>query len=59
MIASTDLIAGVGIVDAAGVGIAAAALALGLRHGIDWDHIAAITDITSTAATDDDSDADG
>jgi hypothetical protein len=28
----------------------AAALALGLRHGIDWDHIAAITDITSTTA---------
>jgi high-affinity nickel-transport protein len=27
-----------------------AALALGIRHGIDWDHIAAITDITSTAA---------
>ena len=27
------------------------ALALGLRHGIDWDHIAAITDITSTSAT--------
>jgi hypothetical protein len=24
------------------------ALALGIRHGIDWDHIAAITDITST-----------
>ena len=24
-------------------------LALGLRHGIDWDHIAAITDITSSA----------
>ncbi len=24
------------------------ALALGLRHGVDWDHIAAITDITST-----------
>jgi cytochrome c biogenesis protein CcdA len=24
------------------------ALALGFRHGIDWDHIAAITDITST-----------
>ena len=23
-------------------------MALGLRHGIDWDHIAAITDITST-----------
>ncbi len=27
------------------------ALALGFRHGIDWDHIAAITDITSTSAT--------
>lgn len=26
------------------------ALALGIRHGIDWDHIAAITDITSTSA---------
>ena len=39
---------------ALGVGGTAAvvggAFALGLRHGIDWDHIAAITDITSTAA---------
>jgi ABC-type nickel/cobalt efflux system permease component RcnA len=26
----------------------------GLRHGIDWDHIAAITDITSTAGAEDD-----
>ncbi len=26
------------------------ALLLGVRHGIDWDHIAAITDITSTTA---------
>lgn len=26
------------------------ALALGVRHGIDWDHIAAITDITSTTS---------
>ena len=33
-----------------GLGVFAAALALGIRHGIDWDHIAAITDITSTAA---------
>ena len=32
------------------IGIMAAALALGIRHGIDWDHIAAITDITSTTA---------
>jgi high-affinity nickel-transport protein len=39
------------ILAAAGsIGIAGAALALGIRHGIDWDHIAAITDITSTAA---------
>lgn len=28
------------------------ALALGIRHGIDWDHIAAITDITSTTSGD-------
>ena len=33
-----------------GIGIYVAALALGIRHGIDWDHIAAITDITSTTA---------
>ena len=26
-----------------------AALSLGFRHGIDWDHIAAITDLTSSA----------
>lgn len=26
-------------------------LALGLRHGIDWDHIAAITDITSSTVS--------
>lgn len=32
------------------VAVVAGALALGLRHGIDWDHIAAIADITSTAA---------
>ncbi len=31
-------------------GLMGGALALGLRHGIDWDHIAAITDITSTTA---------
>jgi len=32
------------------IGVIGAAVALGVRHGIDWDHIAAITDITSTAA---------
>ncbi|MEO6197623.1 MAG: hypothetical protein ABIP58_05875, partial [Dehalococcoidia bacterium] len=35
---------------AGSIGIISASLALGIRHGIDWDHIAAITDITSTAA---------
>jgi cytochrome c biogenesis protein CcdA len=32
------------------LGLLLTALVLGLRHGIDWDHIAAITDITSTSA---------
>jgi hypothetical protein len=35
---------------AAPVSLLTTALVLGLRHGIDWDHIAAITDITSTTA---------
>jgi high-affinity nickel permease len=29
------------------IGIIGLSLALGLRHGLDWDHIAALTDITS------------
>jgi hypothetical protein len=33
-----------------GFGLLLTGLALGIRHGIDWDHIAAITDITSTTA---------
>ncbi len=33
------------------LGLLGTALVLGIRHGIDWDHIAAITDITSTSAT--------
>ena len=33
-----------------GVALLGTALTLGLRHGIDWDHIAAITDITSASA---------
>ena len=33
------------------VGLLATAVVLGIRHGIDWDHIAAITDITSTTGT--------
>ena len=44
-----DLIAQVAT-SPAGVGVLLTGFALGLRHGIDWDHIAAITDITSTTA---------
>jgi high-affinity nickel-transport protein len=33
-----------------GMALLGTALTLGLRHGIDWDHIAAITDITSAAS---------
>ena len=33
------------------LGVLGGAFALGLRHGIDWDHIAAITDITSTTTS--------
>jgi len=35
---------------AAAVGLLVTALLLGVRHGVDWDHIAAITDITSTTS---------
>jgi hypothetical protein len=39
-------------VGAAGAaGVLTTGLLLGIRHGFDWDHIAAITDITSTTAT--------
>ncbi|MGH2694053.1 MAG: hypothetical protein ACRDJJ_04480 [Actinomycetota bacterium] len=31
-----------------GLGLAATMFGFGLRHGIDWDHIAAISDITSS-----------
>ena len=33
---------------ALGVGVIVSAFLFGFRHGIDWDHIAAITDITSS-----------
>ncbi len=33
------------------VGLLSTALVLGFRHGFDWDHIAAITDVTSTTTT--------
>jgi hypothetical protein len=35
---------------AGGIGVLVTGLLLGFRHGFDWDHIAAITDITSTSA---------
>ena len=38
------------VTPAVDVGILLTGLLLGIRHGIDWDHIAAITDITSTTA---------
>jgi len=31
-----------------GLGLLLSALFLGMRHGVDWDHIAAITDLTAT-----------
>lgn len=31
-----------------GIGLMVSALLLGLRHGVDWDHIAAITDLSVT-----------
>src|SRR4029453_8083654 len=43
-----ELIASIGV--PAGIGVLVTGFALGIRHGIDWDHIAAITDITSTTA---------
>ena len=36
------------VAQAGGVALLGSALVLGIRHGIDWDHIAAIADITST-----------
>jgi high-affinity nickel-transport protein len=36
---------------AVGLGVLLTGFLLGIRHGIDWDHIAAITDITSTTAS--------
>jgi high-affinity nickel-transport protein len=38
-------------VDAGALGLIGTALVLGIRHGFDWDHLAAITDVTSTTAT--------
>ncbi len=53
MIPVSDLVMLISSLKPGGVAITAGALALGLRHGIDWDHIAAITDITSSSAATD------
>jgi hypothetical protein len=37
--------------------LAATSFALGARHGLDWDHIAAITDLTSPRKGDEDAPA--
>src|SRR5262245_30450319 len=37
--------------DGGALGLIVTALTLGFRHGFDWDHLAAITDVTSTTAT--------
>ncbi len=44
--------------DAGALGLITTALALGFRHGFDWDHLAAITDVTSTTATADAAESD-
>ena len=43
-------VAAIAATPAVDLGILLTGLLLGIRHGIDWDHIAAITDITSTTA---------
>jgi high-affinity nickel-transport protein len=40
----TELFAATGL----GIGVAATTYGYGFRHGIDWDHLAAITDLTSS-----------
>jgi cytochrome c biogenesis protein CcdA len=42
---------------AGGVGVLLTGFLLGVRHGIDWDHIAAITDVTSTSSVADSAEA--
>jgi cytochrome c biogenesis protein CcdA len=46
------------LLPAEAVGLLTTALALGFRHGFDWDHLAAITDVTSTTATADAAESD-
>src|SRR5215468_435947 len=34
-----------------GIGVAATTYGFGFRHGIDWDHLAALTDLTSSQSS--------
>ena len=49
-LAGAAQIAQAALAPAANLGVLLTGFFLGVRHGIDWDHIAAITDITSTTA---------
>ncbi len=42
-----DVLPDLSTLNVAVLGLAATSFALGARHGLDWDHIAAITDLTS------------
>ena len=42
------LVAAVGVHNAFHIGLVLTAFGFGFRHGIDWDHMAALTDITSS-----------
>jgi High-affinity nickel-transport protein len=42
------IVAAVGVHNAFHVGLVLTAFGFGFRHGIDWDHIAALTDITNS-----------
>lgn len=52
--AQSDGTDGMVVMDWGGLALIGTGLGLGLRHGIDWDHIAAITDITGTTTTESD-----
>ena len=49
-LAGAAQIAQAALAPVADLGVLLTGFFLGVRHGIDWDHIAAITDITSTTA---------
>ncbi|MGZ8439125.1 MAG: hypothetical protein ACXWXR_11395, partial [Candidatus Limnocylindrales bacterium] len=46
----TFIVPAIAVPAAVGLGVLLTGFLLGIRHGIDWDHIAAISDITSTTA---------